>query len=112
MTNITMFSLATVVSKHYGITVDELKSHSRKQKHYKPRAVFCALARTHTKQTYPNIARYLSGRDHTSVIHSAKRAPRYATEETLKKLIELAIEHDKTRKESIYVEDPTKLYRS
>ena len=64
----------------FGITREELLSHSRRAALAWPRQVAMYLAREHTGETLPAIARRFGGRNHTTVLHACRRtAERMAT---------------------------------
>jgi len=65
--------IARAVAAYYGVTVLELAANSRTARVMRPRQVFCYLARMITFKSFPDIGRYLGGRDHSTVIHSFNR---------------------------------------
>lgn len=70
----TMADFAFGVAKYYNITTNELKGPSRKRVHTIPRFVFCYLVRKHTKKSLTQIAAFLDGRDHTTILHAVRSA--------------------------------------
>jgi chromosomal replication initiator protein len=65
----------------FGITRDELLSHSRRPALAWPRQVAMYLAREHTGETLPAIGARFGGRNHTTVLHACRRtAERMATD--------------------------------
>lgn len=62
--------LAKVVAEHYGVTVLDLAANSRTARVVRPRQVFCYLARQITFKSFPDIGRFIGGRDHTTALHA------------------------------------------
>jgi chromosomal replication initiator protein len=58
----------------FGLTRDELLSHSRRANLTWPRQLAMYLAREHTAETLPAIAARFGGRNHTTVLHACRRA--------------------------------------
>jgi chromosomal replication initiator protein len=57
----------------FGLTREELLSHSRRPQLAWPRQVAMYLAREHTAETLPAIAARFGGRNHTTVLHACRR---------------------------------------
>ena len=57
----------------FGVTRDELLSHSRRPAVAWPRQIAMYLAREHTGETLPAIAARFGGRNHTTVLHAWRR---------------------------------------
>lgn len=64
------------VAAHYGMTLDELLSQSRVVKLAWARQVAAYLARHLTLQSLPELGRRFGGRDHTTILHSARKVER------------------------------------
>jgi len=62
------------VSNYYNISIDSLKSKSRKTINVEARKVIYYLLRKHTLISLKEIGDYFGGRDHTTVIHSCESA--------------------------------------
>lgn len=62
-----------VVAKHYNVTCADILSRRRTDKIVKPRQVAMYLAKTLTLRSLPEIGRVLGGRDHTTVLHGARK---------------------------------------
>jgi len=69
----TMREIAAMVAERYGLTMDDLKSPSQERRISWPRQEAMALIRKNTRQSYPQIGRFLGGRDHTTVMHGVRR---------------------------------------
>lgn len=69
-----MKHVAKAVAAKHQVTYDELIGQSRARSIYKPRAIFCYIAYNHLRKSTTQIGRFLSGRDHTSIIHARRRA--------------------------------------
>lgn len=65
--------ICRLVAKYYGVTQKMLTSASRKQTVVLARAVAIYLARQMTPLSYQEIGRVLGGRDHTTIMHNARR---------------------------------------
>lgn len=59
-----------IVSKYYGLNVDELKAKKRTRSVAYPRQIAMFLARELTDLSLPKIGEEFGGRDHTTVIHA------------------------------------------
>jgi chromosomal replication initiator protein len=57
----------------FGLTRDDLLSHSRRPQLAWPRQIAMYLAREHTAETLPAIATRFGGRNHTTVLHACRR---------------------------------------
>lgn len=61
------------VADKYDVSVNEIKSPSRVRAIVKPRQEFFYRAKTETLKSYPEIAQFCGGRDHTTVIHAVNK---------------------------------------
>jgi len=66
--------LAKVIARRNGLEVSELTGHSRRFYYAHPRFTFIWIARRKLGHSTTQIARFLEGRDHTSICHATKRA--------------------------------------
>ena len=64
--------LAYVVAKS-GVSENDIISIRRDRSICKARFEFCWLAKNYTTKSFPEIGRFLGGRDHTTIIHSVRR---------------------------------------
>ncbi len=78
--HLTVDTILKTVAGYYGLKVADLKSPRRHKSIAGPRAVAMYLARTHTKESYPDLGRAFGGKHHTTVIS--------AVEKITKKLLE------------------------
>jgi len=103
MTKVTpsLQTLAEIVASHYQVPLKELIGKSKTKKNSQARHVFCTLARKNTSKSFLTIARFLSNRDHTTIVHSARIGLKIADNDTLKKLSQLAVEQHKLKIEHI-----------
>ena len=62
-------NIVEVVANYYNISVDELKTKSRKSEVILPRQICIYLIRRKTKLSYPQIAKYFN-HHHTSIIYT------------------------------------------
>jgi chromosomal replication initiator protein len=77
----TVAEIQEKTAEAFGITRDELLSHSRRPALAWPRQVAMYLAREHTGETLPSIGARFGGRNHTTVLHACRRtAERMATD--------------------------------
>lgn len=65
--------IASIVAKYYSLTLRDLRSSSRKQTYVLARAITTYLTRELTPMSYEEIARFLGGRDHTTIMHNFNR---------------------------------------
>jgi chromosomal replication initiator protein len=65
------YILSTVCS-YYGVSIENVKSNSRKANFTQARQLFCYLARNHSEYSFPKIADEIN-RDHATVIHSVNK---------------------------------------
>lgn len=64
-----------VVSRYYGINLDELKSSDRRPLYSHPRQIAMYLARQLTRHSLPDIAARFGGKHHTTVLHACRQVP-------------------------------------
>ncbi len=69
----TVETILKCVAGYYGLKVAELKSARRHKSISGPRAVAMYLARTHTKESYPDLGRSFGGKHHTTVISAVEK---------------------------------------
>ena len=60
------------VAKYYNVTVEEIKSKTRRKEVVGPRQVAMYLSKEHTKHSLKAIGYHYGGRDHATVIHAVK----------------------------------------
>jgi chromosomal replication initiator protein len=60
------------VALEYGITLTELRSDDRQRKYAWPRQIAYIRLFDETKLSYPQIARLMGKKDHTTVMHGVK----------------------------------------
>lgn len=70
---ITCESIIKCVASYYGLKTMEIKSDRRHKSLANPRAVAMYLARHHTKDSYPDLARAFGGKHHTTVISAVQK---------------------------------------
>lgn len=70
---ITIEQIQQVVSAHYRLRVDELKSKNNSRQIAVPRQVAMYLCKRLTKHSFPEIGREFGGKHHTTVIHSVEK---------------------------------------
>ncbi len=61
-----------VVSEHFGVSLDELKSHRRNRELVLARQVAMYLSRTVADGSFPAIGEKFGGRDHSTVMHAVR----------------------------------------
>jgi hypothetical protein len=69
----TMHNIVRAVAKYFGRTPNDLRSKSREHKCVYPRMVAVYIARSITELSYPQIGKFLGGRDHTTSMHSFQK---------------------------------------
>lgn len=60
------------VSRHFGVTIEELKSHQRARALATARQVAMYLSRTMAAASFPSIADKFGGRDHSTIIYAVR----------------------------------------
>jgi chromosomal replication initiator protein len=70
-TDLTSKAVGELVSSKFGVSLDELRSRSRKRSIAFPRQVAMYLCRKHTEDTLADIGK-LFRRDHSTVMHAVK----------------------------------------
>lgn len=65
--------IANCAAEYYGISFMDLLGSKRTDKLVRPRHVAIYLAREMLSASYPEIARRLGGRDHTTAIHACRK---------------------------------------
>jgi len=70
---ITVESIIKAVASYYGLKTSDIKSDRRHKSLAGPRAVAMYLARHHTKDSYPDLARAFGGKHHTTVISAVQK---------------------------------------
>jgi chromosomal replication initiator protein len=61
------------VSRHFGVSVTDLKSHRRDRSVTFARQIAMYLSRTLAEVSFPSIAEKFGGRDHSTVMHAVRR---------------------------------------
>jgi chromosomal replication initiator protein len=70
---ITVDGVIKAVASYYGLKPADIKSERRHKSVATPRAVAMYLARHHTKDSYPDLARAFGGKHHTTVISAVQK---------------------------------------
>lgn len=71
--HLTAEAIIKSVANYYGLKVSDIKSSRRHKSVAGPRAVAMYLARTHTKDSYPDLGRAFGGKHHTTVISAVEK---------------------------------------
>jgi len=71
--HLTVDTILKTVAGYYGLKVADLKSPRRHKSIAGPRAVAMYLARTHTKESYPDLGRAFGGKHHTTIISAVEK---------------------------------------
>lgn len=71
--HLTAEAVIKAVAGYYGLKVSDIKSSRRHKAIAWPRAVAMYLARTHTKDSYPDLGRAFGGKHHTTVISAVEK---------------------------------------
>ncbi len=69
-----MNTLMKIVSAYYQQSIADIRGHSRKRFLITPRHVFCQIAYMTLEMEYAYIGAFLSGRDHSTIIHSVRHS--------------------------------------
>ncbi len=70
---ITVDGVIKAVASYYGLKPADIKSERRHKSVATPRAVAMYIARHHTKDSYPDLARAFGGKHHTTVISAVQK---------------------------------------
>jgi chromosomal replication initiation ATPase DnaA len=73
---VTVIKLSDIIkttAAYFGVPVQDLISYRRTKPIVEPRQIACYLGKTLTSQSLPEIGRRLGGRDHTTVLHAARK---------------------------------------
>ena len=70
---VTVEAIQKMVSDHLGIKISDLKSDKRQKNLVQARQIAIWLCRDMTKASYPDIGAKFGGRDHSTVIHAARK---------------------------------------
>ncbi|MBA3541494.1 MAG: chromosomal replication initiator protein DnaA [Deltaproteobacteria bacterium] len=70
---ITVETIIKIVASYYGLKPTDIKSERRHKSVSRPRAIAMYLARQHTKDSYPDLARAFGGKHHTTVISAVQK---------------------------------------
>lgn len=65
--------ILTTIAQEYGVTLDELLSHSRSQRVAFPRQVAMYMLREESELSLPKIGELLGGRDHTTIMYGHEK---------------------------------------
>jgi chromosomal replication initiation ATPase DnaA len=79
---ITVDMVKRQVAERYGVSQSDLESKSRKREVVRPRQVVMYMARQLTDQSFPQIARRLGPRDHTTVLHGDRLIAKMVAEDS------------------------------
>jgi chromosomal replication initiator protein len=79
---ITCESIIKCVANYYGLKTLDIKSDRRHKSLANPRAVAMYLARHHTKDSYPDLARSFGGKHHTTVISAVQKIAQRLNEDS------------------------------
>jgi hypothetical protein len=71
--HVTARQVATVVADFFGLTLNDLQSHTRTKDLVYARHIAMYLARKMTPRSLPAIGRTFGGRDHTTVLHACEK---------------------------------------
>ena len=66
-------NIIKVAANYYGLKISDIKSSRRHKSVAGPRAVAMYLARTHTRDSYPDLGRGFGGKHHTTVISAVEK---------------------------------------
>lgn len=86
---ITIEDIQRVVSSHFNIKLNDLKSQRRSKNLAFPRQIAMYLCRVLTKNSFPEIGIHFGGKDHATVIHAVKKIEKLINnEEKIRIIIE------------------------
>ncbi len=82
--------LAKVICQQHGVSKDDFFGGCRKREFVRPRFVFYHIATQRLGYSYCHTARFLGGRDHTTVISGSKKAVKRGWVDDQDRVIEMA----------------------
>jgi chromosomal replication initiator protein len=91
---VTLGDIQRAVSRHFSLTVDDLKGHSRARKVALPRQLAMYLCRELTGASLPRIGEEFGSRDHTTVLHACEKITRERKESAEIEQTLARLEHD------------------
>lgn len=90
---ITPEKVMLIVAEKYGVTVPQILSRIRKREVVEARHIFCTIMKKEFDYSLKSIGEMVSGRDHTTVIHSINTVKdRCETEDGYKELVNSTID--------------------
>lgn len=72
----TMDNIIRAVANYYGLTPTDIRSGRREHKIVHPRMIVTYIARNLTELSYPQIGRFIGGRDHSTAVHAFQKIER------------------------------------
>lgn len=72
---ITIRDIVSLVAEHFDLSITDMLSMRRTPQIVRPRQVAMYLAVDLTGRSLPEIGRYIGGKDHTTVLHAARKIP-------------------------------------
>lgn len=72
----TMDNIVRVVADYYALTPTDIRSGRRERKVVHPRMIATYIARNLTELSYPQIGRFVGGRDHSTAVHAFQKIER------------------------------------
>ena len=97
---VTIDNIQTIVCKYFKISKNEMLSSRRSRYLVRPRQTAIYLAKMLTSKSLPEIGRYFSNRDHTTVIHSVKTIEKLRKEDN-----ELNVNIDTLKNKILYFKE-------
>ena len=79
---LTIDEIQRVVAEHFNVRISDLHSPRRMRSITRPRQVAMALCKELTERSLPEIGKKFGGRDHTTVMHAAKKVEQLCAEDT------------------------------
>lgn len=85
---VTIDGIFKAVSRHYNVSVSDMRGPRRQKEIVIPRQVAMYMSRKLTKMSFPEIGRKFGNRDHTTVMHADKKVDQMIkTDENLSRII-------------------------
>lgn len=79
--HLTVETILKAVASYYTLKISDLKSPRRHKSIAGPRGIAMYLARTHTKDSYPDLGRAFGGKHHTTVISAVEKVTKRLRED-------------------------------
>ncbi|MDP3013438.1 MAG: chromosomal replication initiator protein DnaA, partial [Candidatus Subteraquimicrobiales bacterium] len=71
--SVDMADIVSAVCKYFSVSKEDVLGRGRKKEHIRPRQIAIFLIREQTSKSFPEIGKIMSGKDHTTILHSERK---------------------------------------